>query len=172
MPNDSAIPFAAASYQLSCGEGTSVLLEPIDGTAARSLATALVVIDPWRTLGTDPAKLADYLMVNDPHCHRRLIRHGGEIAGVAAVRNPWLYGPYLALLAVLPEHQRGGIGTAVLTWMEAQARTTASNLWVCVSCFNMRAQAFYQRHGFAPVASLEALVHAEHSELLLRKRLL
>jgi GNAT superfamily N-acetyltransferase len=171
MSNDTPVPFAAATYQLSDGDGASLLLEPIDSTAARSLAAAMTAVDPWRTLGTDPAKLADYLTVRDPHCHRRLIRHGGEIAGVAAVRNPWLYGPYLALLAVLPQHQCGGIGAAVLGWMEAQARTTASNLWVCVSCFNMRAQTFYQRHGFAPVARLEALVHAESTELLLRKRL-
>jgi GNAT superfamily N-acetyltransferase len=169
MQMPSPNPFTAPRYQL--GGGANLQLQPIDAAAAQGLAATMITLDPWRTLGTDPAKLADFLTATDPHCHRRLICHGGEIAGVAGVRNPWLYGPYLALLAVFPDHQGGGIGSAVLDWMEAQARATASNLWVCVSSFNLRAQTFYQRHGFAAVARLDALVHAEHGELLLRKRL-
>jgi diamine N-acetyltransferase len=170
MPIDTSGPFAAPSHRLPGGDDLS--LQPIDLAAACHLATALVAVDPWRTLGSDAGKLADYLMAKDPHCHRRLICHGGEMAGVVAIRDPWLYGPYLALLAVLPKHQRSGIGSTVLGWMEGQARALADNMWVCVSSFNVRAQHFYQRHGFVCVADLDALVHPEHSERLLRKRFL
>ena len=40
-----------------------------------------------------------------------------------------------------------------------------------VSGFNDRARAFYERHGFAPAATLDDLVRDGSCELLLRKRL-
>ena len=83
-------------------------------------------IDPWLTLQTKPEKLSAYLTGDDAHCHRLTIRHGGAIAGVVAVRNPWLYGPYLGLLAVLPGYQGTGIGSAILGWMADEAGAAAS----------------------------------------------
>jgi len=139
--------------------------------SAKSLGAALSRIDPWLTLGTGPEALSSFLTREDPHCFRHAIRHGEAVAGVVAIRNPWLYGPYLNLLAVLPPYQASGVGAAVLQWMAAEAGETASNLWVCVSKFNTRALRFYERHGFQFTAELQGLVRPDFAELLLRKRL-
>ena len=44
-----------------------------------------------------------------------------------ALRTPWLYGPYIALLAVLPDFQGRGIGSAVLRHVEEDASRTFRN---------------------------------------------
>jgi GNAT superfamily N-acetyltransferase len=101
---------------------------------------------------------------------RYLIEIDGAEAGAVAVRHPWLKGPYLELLAVLPSFQRRGIGAGVMSWFEQAGRGLgARNLWVCASSFNDGALRFYQRHGFRPAARLPGLVAESYDEILLRK---
>ena len=57
-------------------------------------------------------------------------------AGVLVMRNPWLHGPYLHLLGLLPAYHRRGIGDIALRWIEAEAQGHFRNLWLCVSAFN------------------------------------
>jgi GNAT superfamily N-acetyltransferase len=91
-------------------------------------------------------------------------------AGVVSVRHPWLKGPYLELLALLPEAQNQGIGSRIIAWFESTALSHGSrNLWVCASSFNARAVRFYERHGFARAVTLPGLVADGYDEVLLRK---
>jgi ribosomal protein S18 acetylase RimI-like enzyme len=90
---------------------------------------------------------------------------------VVGIRYPWLYGPYLAMLAVFPAYQRAGIGSAILQWIEGEAKATSANVWACVSSFNIRAGSFYERHGYQQVGTLEDLLQDGFAERLLRKRL-
>ena len=115
--------------------------------------------------------MTSFLSKEDRHCFRHVIRHNDALVGVVAIRNPWLYGPYLNLLAILPPYQASGVGAAVLLWMAAEAGDTASNLWVCVSKFNTQALRFYERHGFQLTAELPDLVRPGFAELLLRRQL-
>jgi diamine N-acetyltransferase len=163
--------FVKDSYQVALNGGRGLLLEVPDGVSAGSVADALCRIDPWLTLQVRPEHLRDYLTGRDAQCRRFVMRLDGALAGVVAVRSPWLYGPYLALLAVLPAHQGMGIGSAILGWMADEAGEAARNLWVCASDFNRRAIAFYARHGFDPVGTIPDLVAPGATELLLRKRL-
>jgi GNAT superfamily N-acetyltransferase len=87
-----------------------------------------------------------------------------------SVRSPWLKGPYLELLALLPKAQGQGIGANILAWFEQEAlKAGARNLWVCASLFNTRALRFYERHGFEQAATLPGLVADGYDEILLRK---
>ena len=102
--------------------------------------------------------------------YRYLIEAGGEPAGAVSIRHPWLKGPYLELLALLPLFQNQGIGAEILGWFEGEGlRAEARNLWVCASGFNERALHFYQRHGFSQAAALPGLVADGYTEILLRK---
>ena len=86
------------------------------------------------------------------------------------MRHPWLKGPYLELLALLPEAQSQGIGSSIMAWFEtAGLQHRARNLWVCASSFNGRALRFYERHGFARAATLPDLVAEGYDEILSRK---
>jgi ribosomal protein S18 acetylase RimI-like enzyme len=147
------------------------LLEPLDGASAEMLGQALAGMDPWLTLRIGRQALTKFLLGEDAHCHRKAISCDGAIAGVVAIRSPWLHGPYLNLLAVLPAYQHSGLGSAVLQWMAGEAGDTALNLWLCVSKFNAHALRFYERHGFELTAELPDLVAPGFAELLLRKQL-
>ncbi|HEU4475158.1 MAG TPA: GNAT family N-acetyltransferase [Methyloceanibacter sp.] len=84
--------------------------------------------------------------------------------------DPWLKGPYLELLAILPQFQGQGIGGKLLDWFEREgSRLGARNLWVCASSFNARTIGFYERHGFKEAATLPGLVAEGYDEILLRK---
>ena len=143
-------------------------LRSITEVAAASLADRMATLDPWRRLDYEVAALRRYLATDSPALVRHEIAVGGECAGVVAVRAPWLRGPYLELLAVLPEHQGRGIGAAVLRWLEAEA-APARNLWVMVSAFNEGARRFYARHGFVEVGTVPGLVREGFDEVLMRK---
>jgi diamine N-acetyltransferase len=87
-----------------------------------------------------------------------------------SIRSPWLKGPYLELLAILPEFQGNRLGAGILAWFEREAlRLEARNLWVRAASFNARALRFYEGHGFRPAATLSGLVAEGYDEILLRK---
>ena len=114
------------------------------------------------------AGLAGYLTRADPGLRRHGVIHDGQLAGVVAVRSPWLRGAYLELLGMTAEQQRQGLGQAVIGWLTAEAARNGANLWVTVSAFNEPARRFYARQGFVPVGDLPDLVRAGSTEILLR----
>ncbi|OAN65471.1 GNAT family N-acetyltransferase [Magnetospirillum moscoviense] len=137
-------------------------IRPLTGAEPDHFAALLIDLDPWRRLGYNALALADYLDRPDPTLTRMTVP--GK--GVIAVRSPWLRGPYIELLAVLPDAQGQGIGRALVEWAESRG---GANLWACVSDFNKAARAFYGRLGFVEVAPLPGLVTAGESEILLRR---
>ncbi len=97
---------------------------------------------------------------------------GADLAGGMIIRDPWLVGPYLQTIALLPSHQSRGIGRLMLGWFEARAALAGHrNIWLCVSAFNVEAQTFYQSHGWSHAAELADLIRDGDGEMLMRKRL-
>jgi ribosomal protein S18 acetylase RimI-like enzyme len=158
-------PFSAAPIDLA---GTRlVALSP---RSAARLAEAIVAMPPWSVMRYPAPAMARFLAASDGGASRYLIEVGGEEAGALSIRFPWLKGPYLELLALLPKFQGQGLGTSLLAWFEQEAvQREARNLWVCASSFNARALRFYERHGFQRAATLSGLVAEGYDEVLLRK---
>ncbi len=139
-------PFSAARIELPGAR--LVALEP--ASAAR-LAEAIVAIPPWSAMNYPADAMARFLATSGDGASRYLVEAGGMEAGAVSIRHPWLKGPYLELLALLPPFQRRGIGAGILDWFEREASGLgARNLWVCASSFNDGALRFYGRHGFCP----------------------
>lgn len=136
---------------------------------AEGVANKLATMDPWLALGYSAIPLKNYLSAGDPSLHRYAVMADNAIAGVVAVRYPWLRGSYLELIGLFPEQQGKGLGGAILQWMEQETKPWAGNLWVLVSSFNEAAKRFYLRQGFTEIANIEALVSSRSNELLLRK---
>lgn len=159
-------PFSATRIDLGLAE-----LSPLKPGEAAPLAKAVAAIDPWRRMAYPVEALTGFLTREDAALRRYAIRRDGAVAGAVAVRHPWLKGPYLEFLALLPAAQGQGIGRHVLEWMEREAGSDSRNLWVLASDFNSRALAFYERHGFSRVTPLPGLAVDGFTEILLRKRL-
>lgn len=144
------------------------MIRPLADAEIPALAEALAQLDPWRRLGFSAAGLAAYLGRADAALIRVVAERDGVPAALLALRKPWLRGPYIELLAVLPAAQGAGLGRALVEWAAAQG---GGNLWACVSDFNAPARAFYARQGFVEVAPLPDLVAAGEGEILLRRML-
>lgn len=142
------------------------MIRPLTAAEIPALAEALAQLDPWRRLGFSAAGLAAYLAREDAALTRVVAERDGAPAALLALRKPWLRGPYIELLAVLPAAQGAGLGHALVQWAAAQG---GGNLWACVSDFNTPARAFYARQGFVEVAPLPDLVAEGMDEILLRR---
>jgi len=159
--------FEPKTYDLGAG-----LLRPLSPWNAEKLGGALAAMPPWSVIGWPAELLTAGFLRQAPSVRRFELLAGGELAGIVTIQHPFLHGPYLQLLAVLPEFQGRNLGLAILRWMEHQARAEeARQLWLCVSTFNVRARAFYERFGFEAVTVLEKLASEASDELFMRKRL-
>jgi ribosomal protein S18 acetylase RimI-like enzyme len=78
--------------------------------------------------------------------------------------------PYIAAIAVAPEARGRGVGSALLKFAERQFEG-ARHLFLCVSSFNTRARALYERHGYRAVGELKDYFIAGASEIIMHKRL-
>lgn len=146
-------------------------LRAVTPELAAYLGPAVAAIEPWSRLDYPASSMTGFLATEDPALTRMVVFAGNTPAGVIAVRSPWLHGPYLQLLALLPPFQGQGFGATLLGWFERQASPRNRWLWLCYSSFNARAGDFYARHGFERVAGLPDLLADGFEEVLMRKRI-
>lgn len=169
----STYPFTEESHAVGAtGDGRALVLLPMTPAAATVLAPAIASIGPWAHYNFAPADLEASLLVTGDGAIRYQLTCDGVPAGVVIIRSPWLAGPYLQILAVLPALQGTGTGTAVLKWYETTAMAARMrNVWLCVSGFNVDAQRFYERYGYTLIGHLPDLMRDGDDELLMRKNL-
>jgi ribosomal protein S18 acetylase RimI-like enzyme len=79
--------------------------------------------------------------------------------------------PYLASIAVAEGFRNRGIGSQLLAFAENLYQPAARHIFLCVSSFNTRAQALYQRRGYQIVGELKDYVIEGASEILMHKTL-
>jgi diamine N-acetyltransferase len=165
-------PFRSERYQIGASrDGRAVQLQWMTASAADELGPKTAAIGPWAHYGSDARSITAAFKSRGDGAECYQVTCGVDLAGAVVVCCPWLAGPYLQLLAVLPAHQNRGIGATILGWFEAEARDHYRNLWLCVSAFNVAAYRFYRSHGFERVATLAGLLRDGDDELLMRKRL-
>ena len=141
------------------------------GEEARELSVSFANMDPWKRLETKARTLEDFLMADAPCARRFMMKNGGGAIGAIGVRYPWLFGPYIEFLAILPIAQGKGYGRLALEWVEAEISSKHDNIWVAVSSFNSAALRFYRRNGFSIIGEMKGLVRPGFDEILLRKNL-
>lgn len=137
----------------------------LKGDEAEIIAAACVTFDPYRRLGYRAETLSDYLTRPDPALHRYAIETDAGLLGVIALRRPWLRGPLIEMLALLPEAQGQGYGAAILDRCKSES---PKNLWATVSAFHQPARRFYAKAGFTELCALSDIVQRGEDEILLR----
>lgn len=142
---------------------------------ARDCAETFAAMPPWSTYEISAGVLMDYFAQSEPGAPRFAVVEADApdtAIGAMGLRLNWLKGPYLQFLGLKPQHQSVGLGRALVSHVETDARAARANsLWVAVSEINTRAFAFYETAGFEMTARLNDLVVEGRTELLLRKRL-
>lgn len=141
-------------------------MEPGDRAAVVSLLGAS---EPWRTLGyttTDWNRIFCPIP-QDRDCY--VIGIDGQVAGVAIVKQKFLLGDYLELLAVAESARHKGLGGHLLQYVEQLVFERSKNLFVCVSDFNEPAKAFYRKHGYQEIGPMPNFLIPGSAEILLRK---
>jgi ribosomal-protein-alanine N-acetyltransferase len=140
-----------------------------------SVVRLLAESDPWKRLGygdTDWKRLFhDQGIPAGQGREGYVAEMSGQIAGIALLRQRFLLGAYLELLAIAPDVRGRGVGSILLGHVEALVFGQAKNLFVCVSDFNAGARRFYARHGYQEIGPIPDLLITGSSELLLRKTL-
>lgn len=147
-----------------------ISVEPLRSRYVEQISLNLASMDPWLTLEYKPEVLSFYLLRADPALKRYTVLVSNRVAGVMSLRHPWLFGPFLELIALFGDLRGKGIGARLIDWICGQY-PTAGNLWATVSSFNLDAQRFYLRMGFEQTATLDNLIKPGRHEILLRKRL-
>jgi ribosomal protein S18 acetylase RimI-like enzyme len=125
--------------------------------------------EPWITLGRgeDACRAASV----DPDYVVLVARRDGSPVGFARLHPRGVAGsPYLASIAVNASARSRGVGAALLEAAERHF-TGARWMFLCVSSFNERARALYERCGYRTVGELPDYVVDGFSEILMVKRL-
>lgn len=159
--------FGEASYDLG-----KCQLRHATQADAKFLGRELARIEPWKTLKSTPEEFEEGFQSQSTSTNTYSVIVDEKPVGIISIRYPWLLGPYLGFLGIIPEAQGVGLGKVLMNWLEKTAKEhSARNVFICVSDFNHDAQAFYNDCGYYVVADLDGLIVDEHSEFLLRKRL-
>ena len=137
----------------------------------RDWAAALMArSEPWITLGRT---LEGCLAVCHHPDHTVFVgRHRQQRAGFLILQRRGVVGsPYLATICVEAAFRGHGFGSKLVAWTEDYFRPQARHLFLCVSSFNPRARALYERLGFAAVGELPDYFIDGASEILMHKKL-
>jgi len=140
------------------------------GTSAEAEACARLMSssEPWVTLGrTYEASLA---IVRDPSREVYVAVDGsGAVAGFLILFLAGPFAGYVQTVCVAPECRGGGLGRQLVEFAERRIGEVSPNVFLCVSDFNPRAQALYERLGYQLVGALPDFLVRGHAELLYRK---
>jgi RimJ/RimL family protein N-acetyltransferase len=147
---------------------SSIDVAPIGGRAdVETCAAMMAASEPWITLKRTRDALIP--VVGDRSKQVFVTRDAHGIAAFVILDRRGLLDGYVQTLAVRPDARGQGLGAALLTWAELQIQQTSPNVFLCVSSFNTRAQAFYERLGYERVGVLHDLIVEGADEILLRK---
>ena len=135
------------------------------GTLAHSLSRLPLMM----RYGNNASKLEANLRTAMTHGDCLLVAHAndGSPVGLAWLLTTGTFGAlggYLKLIAVAPEAQVKGVGTALLAHFEREVFAASPNAFLLVSDFNIEAQRFYERHGYTRVGALPRLVLSDVDE--------
>lgn len=148
-----------------------ISLVPLKPEDADEVSVKVCSMDPWLSMGYRTEAIKFYLLRSDPALNRYGITVSGDLAGVLSLRFPWLFGPFIELMALFDGFRGRGIGGRIIDRLCREYEGRASNLWVTASDTNSGGQRFYGKAGFERAAVLEDLIKPGWDEILLRKRL-
>jgi len=148
---------------------TNASIRPYKPDDFDSVVRMLGDLDPWRPLGYTRSDWERFFEMPLQGREAFVIEIDGRVTGVGVLRQRFLFGDYLELLAVAVSAQGRGHGGALLGYLEEVVFRRSKNLFVCVSDFNHQGRRFYERHGYKEIGPILHLLVPGSSEILMRK---
>jgi [ribosomal protein S18]-alanine N-acetyltransferase len=134
---------------------------------AKACARMMAGSEPWTTLGRGyEGSLA---LVQDPAREVYVASSDGAAVGFLILNMTGAFVGYVQTICVAEAERSRGIGSRLLRFAEERVFRESPNIFLCVSDFNPRARALYERLGYELVGDLRDYVVAGRSEILLRK---
>ncbi len=139
--------------------------------AEREWAARLMAgTEPWITLGRGLESCR--ASCNQTGRQLYIARAGPEPCGFILLERRGVAGsPYIASIAVRSEYRGKGVGRKLLNFAEDLFRSESKHIFLCVSSFNPRARALYERQGYSAIGELKDYIIEGASEILMHKRL-
>jgi ribosomal protein S18 acetylase RimI-like enzyme len=128
--------------------------------------------DPWKRL-KERVNFRPALGVNRTGTRAYVCRCGKAVAGFVLFSPAPVFarGGYLRAIAVAPEFHGQGVGRRLLVFAEKMTARQSKYLFLCVSSFNRRGQAFYRHLGYERAGNLPGLIRPEFTEYIYWKKL-
>ena len=123
--------------------------------------------DPWLTLHrTFDECLAAII---DPTREVHVVREEGAVRGFVIINMRGAFTGYIQTVCVAADARGRGLGSHLVRFAEERIFKETPNVFLCVSSFNPRARALYERLGYEVVGELKDYLIRGASEILMRK---
>jgi ribosomal protein S18 acetylase RimI-like enzyme len=134
---------------------------------ARACAAMMCGSDPWLVLGRS---FDDCLrVVTDVTCETYVARENETVRGLIIVNMRGAFVGYIRIVCVAADARGSGLGSQLVAFAEERIFRETPNVFLCVSSFNRRARALYERLGYEAVGELKDYIVRGASEILMRK---
>jgi ribosomal protein S18 acetylase RimI-like enzyme len=148
---------------------TDPIVRPMTAEDRAAVMELLADSDPWKRLGYQAHDWDSYFTPFPQGRDSYVVVRNGGVAGIAVVRQKFLLGDYIELLAVADWARGKGLGGQLLAHVEVAVFTRAKNLFACVSDFNDQARHFYNKQGYQEIGPMPNFLIPGSAEILLRK---
>jgi len=145
-----------------------VAIDRLSGDAeARVCAEMMASSDPWLHFGrTFEQCLA---RVTNPSGEVWVARADGVPRGFIILILQGAFVGYIQIVCVAESARGSGLGTRLVAFAEERIFREFPNVFLCVSSYNPRARALYERLGYKLVGELDDYLMRGESEFLMRK---
>src|SRR5947207_5207704 len=144
------------------------MIEPLQSDDdARLCAAMMCSTDPWLVLGRSFEECLR--VVTDATCETYVARDDGAVRGFIIINIRGAFVGYIRSICVAADARGSGVGSRLIAFAEERIFRELKNVFLCVSSFNPRARALYERLGYEKVGELQDYVIAGASEIVMRK---
>jgi ribosomal-protein-alanine N-acetyltransferase len=134
---------------------------------ARACAEMMASSDPWLHFGrTFEQCLA---RVTNPSGEVWVARANGVAQGFLILVLQGAFVGYIQIVCVAASARNSGLGSQLVAFAEERIFREFPNVFLCVSSYNPRARALYERLGYKLVGELDDYLMRGESEFLMRK---
>jgi ribosomal protein S18 acetylase RimI-like enzyme len=155
--------------RIELGETVVVVRQLATDDEAEACARLMASSEPWITLrrGYDASLEA----VRDPSREVYVATpvDVAQVVGFLILSMRGAFAGYVQSVAVREDWRGRGLGAQLIAFAESRIFAETPNAFICVSSFNERARALYERLGYETVGELRDYIVRGHSEWLLRK---